>query len=121
MLPTMASPLPVPIGTSISGRTTQPLGVVPNSVVQVGVEKNFSPQKMLAGDAARTVRMDWIMVAQRSEQRVLPAVHGSALARSLVMEPERSKTRSRSAGTWVMVLASLPQFTSAVGAVLPPP
>src|SRR5512142_254689 len=116
MAPTMAAPLPALTGTSIAGSTTQPAGVAPTGSVNPGVEKNLSPHWMLAGELARTTCMAWIMVAQRSAQVPVLGSQGLSSAMALVMVPERSSTSSRSAGSWAILLALLPQLASKVGA-----
>src|SRR5664279_2675047 len=73
---------------------------------------------MLVGAFARTVFMAAIIVAQRSWQVPVVTSQGLSVAMSLVIEPELSSTKSRSAGTWVIVRALVPQFASSVGGPL---
>jgi hypothetical protein len=121
MLVVMASALLVPRGTSTSDVTTQPMGVEPDPLVRPGVEKNFKPQWMLVGDVASTVRMADIMVVQRWAQVMLAGSQGSSSEMLFVIDPERSSTRSKSAGNWAMLLALLPQFKVDAGFEGAPP
>jgi hypothetical protein len=89
--------------------------------VRPGVEKNFKPQRMLVGEVASTVRMAAIMVVQRWAQVPLAGSQGSSSEMPFVIDPERSSTRSKSAGNWVMLLALLPQFKVDVGFEGEPP
>src|SRR5664279_5540053 len=73
---------------------------------------------MLLGAFARTVFMAAIIVAQRSWQVPVVTSQRLSVAMSLVIEPERSSTKSKSAGTWVIVHAIVPQFASSVGGPL---
>src|SRR5664279_5336418 len=73
---------------------------------------------MLVGAFARTVFMAAIIVAQRSWQVPVVTSQRLSVAMSLVIKPERSSTKSRSAGTWVIVRALVPQFASSVGGPL---
>jgi hypothetical protein len=121
MLVVMASALLGPMGTSTSDVTTQPTGVEPDPLVRPGVEKNFKPQSMLVGDVASTLRMADIMVVQRWAQVTLAGSHGLSSEMLLVIDPERSSTRSKSAGNWAMLLALLPQFKVEAGFEGTPP
>src|ERR1039457_5888371 len=62
-----------------------------------------------------------IMVVQRWAQVPLAGSQGSSSEMPFVIEPERSSTRSKSAGNWVMLLALLPQFKIDVGVEGEPP
>ena len=115
MLAVMAAALSVPTTTSTSEVTTQPTGVEPEPLDRPGVEKNFKPQWMLVGEVASTVRMADIMVVQRWAQVPLAGSQGASSEMLFVIDPERSSTRSKSAGSWVMLLALLPQFKVDVG------
>ena len=66
----------------------------------------------LAADSTKNVSRDY---------GVLIEAGGIALRGLFVIDPERSSTRSKSAGTWVMLLALLPQFKVGPGFERVPP